>query len=1045
MPLKVYKSSAGSGKTTTLVNEYLKITLKNPQVFKNVLAITFTNKAANEMKERVLDALVKLSSGEGSKYSEFNDLIAEIGLNETEIKTHAEKLLSLILHRYDEFSISTIDSFVHRVVRTFATDVKLPQNFEVVIDTDEIVPEIIEKLFEKIEPGNAFTSLMVDFVMKQLDDEKNYDPTRMLDDFIKTQLNEESHLFLKKIEHLNADDFLKIIGKINFLLKNRKDSLQAIGNEAMALIEESGLSLTAFYQGSKGIFNYFSKLAEFKNNSVTDVGAYVDRTVNDEVEWHSSKASPSDRSMIAALKDDLKQLFHASRKLSSDYWLYYFILSKIHQLALMKEIRWLFTDYTDQTQRVHISEFNKKINDQISGQPVPFIYERLGRKYQHFLIDEFQDTSLLQWQNLLPLLEESLASNNLNMLVGDTKQAIYRFRNGEVELFANLPKIYKNDGTPEMIAREKLLEATYSPVPLDVNFRSKREIVDFNNEFFESLKKSVSPKLQKIYEEHSQKLPGNLEREGGFVSIELIPAENSAEYLQKRLLHVQQSVDKLLAAGNRRRDICVLSRSNANAAQVASFLVENGHKVISPESLLLSNSARVRLIVSFLKLISEPKQTLFQADFMYNLLLVRNKESEFHSGFSKIIRAESFEFDEFMHLLEIEIQEKDLAGQSIYEIAEFAIRKLGVAKETDVFLLNFLDFINENQEAGMGRLDLFLEKWEKKKNTASVITPTEEDAISVMTIHKAKGLKFNNVIVDITQGRNQNGKSEFWKELYSDELPDLNIILLPIKNDIEKAGFAEVNEEEKDKTLLDLINVIYVAFTRAVDSLFIISHQPERGDNKLTKYLVAFLQEKGIWDESRASYEFGKISASKDKHEKIGKEKIELKQFISTDWKNMISVAGSEEILWELLDERPARSYGNLLHKMLSEIIATDDIPSVVQTYLNSGIIEFKESIEIQGMLEEIVNHPRLKPFYNRNIICKNESSIIDPKGNVLRPDRVVIDGEKLIIIDYKTGEKMDDHVKKISQYADVFSSLGYENITKFLVYVNNGVELAEV
>lgn len=1043
MPLLVYKSSAGSGKTTTLVNEYLKITLKNPPVFRGVLAITFTNKAANEMKSRVLDALSILASGGGADNDELKGLFIELGLSAPEIKLRAEKLLSLILHRYDEFAISTIDSFVHRIVRTFATDVKLPQNFEVVIDNEEIIPEIIEKLYEKVNAGNVFTGLMVDFVMKQVDDEKSYDPTRILSEFIQKQLNEESHYHLKKIEHLHVEDFLKIIKKINHLVREKKKYLQEIGSSAMMLIEQNGLESSDLAQGKNGIYNYFLKLEEYKDFSALSPTPTVEKNVEAD-NWYGSKAKEGTKAKIDAIKGELQNKFTDSGKLISENWVYTLLLEKIHQLALMSEIKALFSEHTGQTQRVHISEFNKKINDQISGQPVPFIYERLGRRYQHFLIDEFQDTSLLQWQNLLPLLEESLASNNLNMLVGDTKQAIYRFRNGEVELFSNLPKIYKNDGSPEMISREKLIESAFIEKTLAENYRSKEEIIHFNNEFFESVKQSVSPWLQNIYKGHFQKITGNPEKKGGYVSVEFIEAENAANYREKCLLQIQHYVEQLLDTGNTRKGICVLSRSNANSSEVAAFLVENGHKVISPESLLLTNSVNVRLVISLLKLVSDSKQRMYVVDFLYNLLLTRNKELEFHQVYSEIKKEEFLDLDKLFSKLEVGIQLNGLSGLTIFEVVELAIRKLGLNKEKDVFLLNFLDFVFENQDVGMGSLSAFLEQWDAKKSKASVITPTEEDAISVMTIHKAKGLKFNNVIVDITDGGYKKGKSEFWAELELDEIKELTIGLMPIKKDIGKAGYGETYAEEEDKTMLDFINMVYVSFTRAVNSMFIITHLKERKSNKLTEFLLSFLTAKGIWQEEKLKYDFGKLVAAKKQNEN-SKASANWEDFISTDWKSLVSIAPSEEVMWELLGQKPAKSFGNLLHLMLSQIYTHEDVAKVTEAFHHSGIIDSNESMLIAGMLLKIVGHPGLQMAFDKSNIIKNECSIIDKDGNVLRPDKVVIAGDKLFIIDYKTGEKLKKHKDQIIEYGAAFSSLGYQNISQTLVYVNDIVELVEV
>jgi len=452
MPLIVYKSSAGSGKTTTLVREYLRITLRKPGEFRHVLAITFTNKAANEMKERILETLGKLIDGTAWDSDEIKPLINDLKLDKTTLTGRAKTLRTFIIHRYEEFSVSTIDAFVHRIIRTFATDVKLPQNFEVVLDKDDIVPEIVSDLYQNMRTDNDLTKIMVNFVLSKIEDGKYYDPTASLSSFIKKQMDEEGFRYIRKIESLKLSSFIEYISVLKSRRNESKSAIQQLAQTALDVMEEVTLDTSAFSGGKNGIAGYFSKLAEFDFSKSFPGKKTADKTIADN-NWYSPKANATQQQTIDRIKEQLEKLYLSLQAEISRYTLFKLLYSKIYSLALAKEIRDLLTGFTDRTQKVHISEFNKKISDEIAGQPVPFIYERLGRKYRYFLIDEFQDTSILQWQNLLPLIEESLSYNNFNMLVGDAKQAIYRFRNGEVELFASLPKIYNNDNSALMQER----------------------------------------------------------------------------------------------------------------------------------------------------------------------------------------------------------------------------------------------------------------------------------------------------------------------------------------------------------------------------------------------------------------------------------------------------------------------------------------------------------------------------------------------------------------------------------------------------------------
>ena len=314
--------------------------------------------------------------------------------------------------------------------------------------------------------------------------------------------------------------------------------------------------------------------------------------------------------------------------------MYSLVYRKIYDVALIKEIRLLFDEYADRNQKVHISEFNKKISESISGQPVPFIYERLGRRYRYFLIDEFQDTSILQWQNLLPLLEESLANGNFNMLVGDAKQAIYRFRNGEVELFSNLPKLYPEAKTPLENSTEKSLEAHYEEVVLGTNYRSDQVIVDFNNRFFQAVTDGLQGKNKIVYAAHHQVVPPEKKKENaGFVKIELIEAEKAEGYREIRLEKIRTYIDELINKGYDNKDICVLTNQNKYAAEIASFLIGNGYDIISHESLLIKNAPEVRMIIAFIKLYLDIEDKIQLAHFIENLALVKPTHTSFHKLF----------------------------------------------------------------------------------------------------------------------------------------------------------------------------------------------------------------------------------------------------------------------------------------------------------------------------------------------------------------------------------------------------------------------------
>lgn len=1040
LSLIVYKSSAGSGKTSTLVKEYLKLTLKNPEIFRKVLAITFTNKAANEMKTRVIETLQILAAGRGLDKGAYSKLPEELGMSVDALQKQARRLLSLITHRYEEFSISTIDAFVNRIVRTFAIDVKLPQNFEVVIDADDIIPDIISDLFDKIGKEPALTDIMLHFVLSAIDDERSYDPAPKLYEFIQQQLKEDSFSYVKELAGMEMRDFLGIIKKIQSRQYAIASSIRETAAEAIELARQSGLESVDFYYGTKGIHAYFLKCTLLVKDEHLIANSYVVTTINQD-KWAAPKASDDAKQRIEGIQSQLSQLFLQIQKLIPHHFLFKLVYSKIYAVALAKEIGSLFDAYTERTQKVHISEFNKRISSQIADQSVPFIYERLGSKYNYFLIDEFQDTSLLQWNNLLPLIEESLSFDHLNMLVGDAKQAIYRFRNGEVDLFTQLPKLLDHDGSALSQSREQLLIQHYTEVPLVENWRSKSVIIEFNNTFFGFLHQAHQC-LEDIYMGHKQDVPEKEGNQGGWVSIDFIEGESTEAYAQKRLTQIQDDINVLLDAGYQQGDICILSRRNKSAGEVAAYLLEEGYRVISSESLLLSNSPRVRTIVDFLGLILHPDDTITQTSFIQNLIFSGLITGPLHDVVQRLEQdnglSEDLNFNDFFGRVQ---------GLSLYEMVEYAIREVLQSDAPNIYLQFFLDTVFEYQQMGIVTVDDFLKRWEEKKSKLYISMPEGEDAIQVMTVHKAKGLKFEALIVDISQPNLRNGKSEFWTPLQNEDLAPLKVGLLPINKELEHISLGRVVQQETDKTFIDFINLVYVAFTRPVSALMIIGHNHigAKVKDQFAGLLINFLKDQGLWQEEGMHYNFGSLEGIQPQKSKNSISTIELNKMPSTEWEKLVQVAASDEVYWQLMDRKPARSYGKLVHDMLAHIHVADEVDQVIQQYYMEGTIDQDEQKHIKQVLEQITQHPLLHPLFLPGSLVKNESEIIDEQGHLHRPDRVVLKDEALSIIDYKTGDRDEKHLKQIRTYGSLFSKLGYQTIQLLLVYINDTVDVVEI
>jgi ATP-dependent exoDNAse (exonuclease V) beta subunit len=426
MSFTVYKSSAGSGKTFTLVKEYLCLVIVNPYRFRSVLAITFTNKAADEMKQRILQTLNLLSDYQNlnaAKLEKLNYLLPELkkqtGLTEAEIIRNSQLTLSLILHNYSNFAISTIDSFVHKIVRTFANDLNLPVNFSVELDGENLISQAVDLLINQLGNQELLTDFLFDYAKTKIDEDKSWHIETDLKAFARILLEEESQLKIEKLNKLDLTDFKLILNKLNRLTNEFIENIAAKGIEVRNQIKLHNIPHEAFYQGKNGISAYFDKIA---NKQISKPNRYVGNTI-EENKWTSAKASSIDKASIESIKDFITSKYYELLIIFDNNYETYIIRNaiqkNIYSLALLNEIEKFIKEIRENEYTVHISEFNKRISEIVINEPIPFIYERLGEKYKHFLIDEFQDTSVLQWLNLLPLIDNSLAEDQFNMIVGD--------------------------------------------------------------------------------------------------------------------------------------------------------------------------------------------------------------------------------------------------------------------------------------------------------------------------------------------------------------------------------------------------------------------------------------------------------------------------------------------------------------------------------------------------------------------------------------------------------------------------------------------------
>lgn len=1034
----VYRSSAGSGKTYTLVKQYLGIALADPRRFRNILAITFTNKAAAEMKKRVLQYLSDLSAPDSPANKTQQTLLPELcrstGLDAREIRQRSAEILSLILHNYSDFAITTIDALMHKVIRTFTFDLRLSAAFEVELDRNRILRDAIGVLISRAGTDPGLTRVLLTFIKEKASDDKNLNIEKdILELSQKTWELEGTEAHLEKLSVLEIEDLLAIADQLNEHNKNFENDIRKRAAAARDLLQQAGIDNADLYQGKKGIGNWFQKLAEggeiaFPPNS------FVNSTL-DEDKWVAGKCSADKRARIEAY---MSALGEAGRELRTAialtyprYQLYRLILKTFYPLILLNEVRKIMTEIKQRDNLVLISDFNLLISRVVESESVPFIYERLGVRYRNFMIDEFQDTSLLQWRNLIPLLENMLADGNYCMLVGDGKQAIYRWRNGEVAQFVALPQIYNRPDTTDYRVREEALARNYHEEQLAVNYRSSKVVVEFNNDLYDVVADGLDPEQRKIFE--GQRQDTNPAKTGGYVEIHFFEDGKDVSASGERL---SELINVIRADGYQLHDIALLCRSNRLASALAGYLMNKGIPVVSAESLLLNNNPLVEFLLAAHRYLLHPGDAISRAS-MVRYLHLKGQLGEQPLHESLVKSASLTAFRELLLQHNIRLHASQLLKMAMYDRFEEIARCVLTGQEADPYLQFFLDFVREYSKNSGKQEDDFEHWWEEKKDNATIIIPEGMDAINVMTIHRSKGLEFPVVISpgDIRDTGNTLGHS--WTDFSDPDVPGLPSLLLPNNKNLQDTPFGHLYDNERSKSMLDFANLMYVATTRAAQRLYLqLSMPPENIEQikSIESAVAALLKKKEMYRSGQTFYSFGKADKHTAEPRTVSGET--LSTMISAPWQNraVLSLEHPQHTSTDGTAEK--RNWGNLLHMVLSRLISLQDIPAVLDQLSIGGLIPRNELEKLELQLQRMLQHPELAALLNTPGEVRTEATLLDADGQSYRPDRVTISDKRVTLTDYKTGKPNEKHSDQLRKYAALLTEMGYSIERSALVYL---------
>ena len=1006
--LKIIKASAGSGKTHTLTDEYLKLLFMKERAYRNILAVTFTNKATDEMKQRILEELFKGSVA----------------------NARARRSLIEILHDYSSFSISTIDRFFQQALRAFAREIGRNSSYGVELDEDMVLMEAVDNMIQNLdkEDNRELLDWLTIFSFDAIEHGDSWNLRYKINTLAK-ELFKESYLIKSRDEeslHIKNRASLSVYKeRIKKIVDEYEKVYVSIGRRAVEIIENHSLLLEDFKYGKSGGVKIFFDAAD----SIVKYPTSRFFTLPDQPEnWLTSTLAKSRPDIAAAIKSAYdaglnnltnEMVFHI--ELYKRYNSAKIILKNIYTLGILIDIEKYIKEYTKENNIVLIPETNELLNRIIDGSDTPFIYEKIGTKIDHFLLDEFQDTSTMQWLNFKPLIENSLSSGNENLLVGDVKQSIYRWRGSDWNLL--------NEDIYHQLSGYGIRERTLSQ-----NWRSSKNIVEFNNRFFryaaefcdsrltadeEDKDSPYTPNLSavKVYSDSEQSLPSIKKIDEGHVMVKFFEdQEDGTSWKELALAETSEILSNLRDSGYRYRDISFLVRSNKEGFEIVNYLIEKGYPVISDEAMLISSSISVGRIMTILKYLDNPKNSINNT--------IADIEGVIIEDIEQLVHLPLYELCE--RTVTIVAAKRDISGGS-----------------EPLYMEAFLDVVLEYMRNGRANIASFIDWWDEKGCKKSIPTPNGQEAIRVMTIHKAKGLGLNAVIVpffEIPLDHIAISAPIIWTK--PSEEPFNLMPLLPIKysKELIDSIFEDDYYQERRRIFIDNLNIAYVAFTRAKRELIILSSRPKEKSTKanLSSTLYDMLSHSPEIENNLIHFGSWNLVQSESNVHQL--TETELPSLSSYDISNRLKLRLKGE---DFFDPESRRNYGIAMHNILSKVYIESDLPKAVATSISEGEVGKDDYKSIMERLSAILATISERHWFDGSMKVLNELEIIEPGGKVSRPDRVLVNRTEAIVIDFKFGVVDErNHMRQVNKYLKLIKDMGYANVNGYVWYPEKSLVL---
>ncbi len=1028
--LKIYKASAGSGKTFTLAVEYIKLVVKDPLAFRKILAVTFTNKATEEMKMRILSQLYGIWKQLPSSEKYMKEVCEGLDASPQYVAQKAGIALGYLLHNYSYFRIDTIDSFFQSVLRNLARELDLTANLRVGLNDGQVEELAVDELIEELNHGDQLLQWIMEYIMTSISDDRSWNIISQVKDFGRTIFKDEYKAKSKVLyQKINEPRFFERYYRMLYDTRRQaKDRMTTLGEQFFTILEGAGFTIEDLMHSKSGVAGLFIKLRNGEFDE-TVVKKRVQDCLDDVTKWYK-KSHPRADELHTLAATRLQPLLEEAVRERPRQWKLYksadLTLRHLSQLRLLESIEKKVRMLNEGSNRFLLSDTQQMLHDLIDGSDSPFIFEKIGTQLEHIMIDEFQDTSTVQWQNFKVLLEEAMShEGSENLIVGDVKQSIYRWRSGDWRLLQNIQQEFPH---PEQLEIK----------PLKYNYRSSRRVIEFNNAFF---KDAAASEGITAYDDVEQLIPEGLPDEGA-VNITMLPSE---DYQQRTMEELTARVTTLLSEGASPKDIAILVRSNKHIPLIANYFMEQLPEVpvVSDEAFRLDASLAIQVIIAALRLLSRPDDLIAKAFLA--------------KAYSKVPLYQGSLDDKLPREMTEERQE--LLRLPLYDLTERLCRlfRLNEMEGQAAYLCAFYDqvaaFVNEQ----MSDIQLFLKEWEETISSKT-IQSVDINGIRLISIHKSKGLEFPYVLIPFCDWKMELGTT-LWCE--PTEAPFNELPLVPI--DFSRGGMAGTiyekdYEEEHEQNMVDNMNLLYVAFTRAEKGLYVWSKKGKGTPGEILESRDESRETRAESRETRAERRETRDESRETREEQnvflqeaesialtigAGEPKVTFKQ----------SNRSKEFAQGE--DEQQQTSYiqlGSVLHNIFATIRTKDDIEQALQRMELEGIL-YDQTVtreKIKALIRKRLESPQVADWYDPRWQLFNECTILckdKVTGKVVerRPDRVMTDGKEMIVVDFKFGRKNEDYKEQVQEYMTLLQEMGYEHVKGYLWYVySNEIERVE-